>query len=168
MNNALPIFISFLAGISTVLGGLIIVFKKEYNSQNLSVFLGFSAGIMIGISFNAMVMAKEEFEIETISNVKIADVIDPTKDIGAYDKVITDQSSNKVMDMGNKIIGAIQLIGSIVSVLTLVVLGIKYMMASVEEKANVKESLTPYFIGCIVVFGAFGIWKLVINTFSGL
>ncbi len=50
MNNALPIFISFLAGISTVLGGLIIIFKKEYNSQNLSVFLGFSAGIMIGIS----------------------------------------------------------------------------------------------------------------------
>lgn len=50
MNNALPIFISFLAGISTVLGGLVIIFKKEYNSQNLSVFLGFSAGIMIGIS----------------------------------------------------------------------------------------------------------------------
>lgn len=50
MNNALPIFISFLAGISTVLGGLIIIFRKEYNSQNLSVFLGFSAGIMIGIS----------------------------------------------------------------------------------------------------------------------
>ena len=50
MNNTLPIFISFLAGISTVLGGLIIIFKKEYNSQNLSVFLGFSAGIMIGIS----------------------------------------------------------------------------------------------------------------------
>lgn len=50
MNNALPIFISFLAGISTVIGGLVIIFKKEYNSQNLSVFLGFSAGIMIGIS----------------------------------------------------------------------------------------------------------------------
>lgn len=50
MNNALPIFISFLAGISTVIGGFVIIFKKEYNSQNLSVFLGFSAGIMIGIS----------------------------------------------------------------------------------------------------------------------
>lgn len=50
MNNVLPIFISFLAGISTVIGGLVIIFKKEYNSQNLSVFLGFSAGIMIGIS----------------------------------------------------------------------------------------------------------------------
>ncbi len=50
MNNTLPIFLSFLAGISTVLGGLVIIFKKEYNSQNLSVFLGFSAGIMIGIS----------------------------------------------------------------------------------------------------------------------
>lgn len=46
----IPIFISFLAGISTVLGACVILFKKDYNSRNLSVFLGFSAGVMIGIS----------------------------------------------------------------------------------------------------------------------
>lgn len=124
--------------------------------------------IMIGISFNAMVMAKEEFEIETISNVKIADVIDPTKDIGAYDKVITDQSSNKVMDMGNKIIGAIQLIGSIVSVLTLVVLGIKYMTGSVEERAEYKKTMMPYVVGAVMVFAITNLLKILENVISGI
>ena len=124
--------------------------------------------IMIGISFNAMVMAKEEFEIETISNVKIADVIDPTKDIGANDKVITDQSSNKVMDMGNKILGAIQLIGSIVSVLTLVVLGIKYMTGSVEERAEYKKTMMPYVVGAVMVFAITNLLKILENVISGI
>ena len=124
--------------------------------------------IMIGISFNAMVMAKEEIEIETISNVKIADVIDPTKDIGAYDKVITDQSSNKVMAMGNKIIGAIQLIGSIVSVLTLVVLGIKYMTGSVEERAEYKKTMMPYVVGAVMVFAITNLLKILENVISGI
>ena len=115
-----------------------------------------------------MVMAKEEFEIETISNVKIADVIDPTKDIGAYDKVITDQSSNKVMDMGNKIIGAIQLIGSIVSVLTLVVLGIKYMTGSVEERAEYKKTMMPYVVGAVMVFAITNLLKILENVISGI
>lgn len=43
-----------------------------------------------------------------------------------------------------------------------VIIGIKYMMGSVEEKANYKEMLVPYLVGCLVVFGAFGIWKMVV------
>lgn len=41
-------------------------------------------------------------------------------------------------------------------------LGIKFMMASAEDKAKVKEALVPYVAGCIVIFGAMGIWKLAI------
>ena len=37
---------------------------------------------------------------------------------------------------------------------------------SVSEKANVKETLIPYIAGCIVIFGAFGIWKLVVTIMS--
>ena len=47
-------------------------------------------------------------------------------------------------------------------------LGIKFMMASAEDKAKVKESLVPYVVGCVVIYGAFGIWKLAITIFSGL
>ena len=48
------------------------------------------------------------------------------------------------------------------------VLGIKYMMGSVEEKAEYKQTLVAYLISCVVVFGAFGIWKLAINILSGV
>ena len=41
-----------------------------------------------------------------------------------------------------------------------VVLGIKFMIASVEDKAKVKEAFVPYIMGCIVIYGAFGIWRV--------
>ena len=47
-------------------------------------------------------------------------------------------------------------------------LGIKFMTASAEDKAKVKESLVPYIAGCIVIYGAIGIWKLTISIFSVL
>lgn len=43
-------------------------------------------------------------------------------------------------------------------------LGIKYMWSGVDEKAEVKNALVIFAIGCLVTYGAFGIWK-VITTF---
>ena len=48
------------------------------------------------------------------------------------------------------------------------IIGIQFMMALVEEKAKIKEALMPYFVGCMVVFGAFGLWKLAITILSKL
>lgn len=47
-------------------------------------------------------------------------------------------------------------------------LGIKFMLASAEDKAKVKESLIPYIAGCVVIFGAFIIWKLAIMLLAGI
>lgn len=63
----------------------------------------------------------------------------------------------------NDVYNIIFTIGVALSVVIGAVLGIKFMMGSVEEQAKVKETLLPYAIGCIVVFGAFGIWKLIIT-----
>lgn len=56
--------------------------------------------------------------------------------------------------------------GIIIAILVGMFLGIKYMMGSIEEKAELKETLIAYVVGCIVIFGAFGIWKLVAELFS--
>ncbi len=53
---------------------------------------------------------------------------------------------------GKEVIGAIQAIGSILSVAILVILGIKYMMGSAEERAEYKKSMIPYLIGAILLF----------------
>lgn len=59
-------------------------------------------------------------------------------------------------------------LGIIITIAIGGVLGIKFMMASAEDKAKIKESLVPYVVGCIVIYGAFGIWKMCINIFSAL
>ena len=56
--------------------------------------------------------------------------------------------------------------GIIVAIVIGMVLGLQFMTASVEEKAKVKESLVAYIAGCVVVFGAFGIWRLAVRVLS--
>ena len=48
------------------------------------------------------------------------------------------------------------------------ILGIKFMTESVEGQAKVKEMLIPYVAGCIVAFGSFGIWKLIVTVLSSI
>lgn len=59
-------------------------------------------------------------------------------------------------------------VGIIAAILVGILLGIKYMLGSIEEQAELKEMSIAYVVGCIVIFGAFGIWKLVIEIFSGI
>jgi ZIP family zinc transporter len=52
MNNiGLPLLLSFLAGICTILGCFILFFIKDFKKSYLSFFLGISAGAMIYLSF---------------------------------------------------------------------------------------------------------------------
>ena len=54
-------------------------------------------------------------------------------------------------------------ISSVLAIVVGMILGIKYMSATSEDKADIKQTLPAYIISCVVVFGAFTIWKLVIN-----
>lgn len=72
-------------------------------------------------------------------------------------------SSEKLKDASNSLYNALLAIATIVAVLVGAILGIQYMSAGVEKKVEVKESLFPYFISCIVIFGSLGIWKLVVT-----
>lgn len=52
MNNILlPLSLSFLAGICTIIGAFILFFIKDFKKSYLSLFLGISAGAMIYLSF---------------------------------------------------------------------------------------------------------------------
>ena len=61
--------------------------------------------------------------------------------------------ATKFEGFANTIIGGVQVIGSITSVIALIVMGIRYMLGSVEEKAEYKKTMKPYLIGAIMVFG---------------
>ena len=57
-------------------------------------------------------------------------------------------------------------VGIIVAVIVGLLIGIKYMTGSVVQKSETKQLLLPYIVGCVVIFGAFGIWKIVVELLN--
>lgn len=74
--------------------------------------------------------------------------------IGDLDKyqIKNEKGYGKVNEKAGTILGAIQMIGTIVSVGVLMVIGIKYMMSSVEAKAEYKKTFILYIIGAFLLF----------------
>ena len=75
--------------------------------------------------------------------------------------------TEKIQNIGNKIIGPIRVLGSIISVVTLVIIGIKYILGSVEEKAEYKKKILPYFIGGVIGFAITNLLKIIIDIVGG-
>lgn len=78
-------------------------------------------------------------------------------------KDLPGNTQTKIDNFGQGIIKVITTVGSICSVVVLIMLGIKYMMGSVEEKAEYKKTLLPYVIGASMVFAASSLVSIIYN-----
>mgnify|MGYP004630298227 FL=1 len=77
-------------------------------------------------------------------------------------------SDKEIKEANSDIFNTLLSVGIVLAVLVGGVLGVKFMIASAEDKAKIKEAMIPYVLGCIVIFGAFGIWKLAITILNNL
>lgn len=102
-------------------------------------------------------------------NTKVAstidDVIDDAKNILDHDSQI---EITQIRDFSNSIFNIFLTIGIVVATVVGSILGIKFITSSVEGKADVKKMLIVYVVGCIAVFGAFTIWKVVVTILQGI
>lgn len=57
-------------------------------------------------------------------------------------------------------------VGIVLAVSVGLVLGIQFITSGAAGQAKVKEKLIPFAVGAFVVFGAFGIWRLVYNILN--
>ena len=80
----------------------------------------------------------------------------------------TDVGTSSIQEVGNDVIGILTTIGVVLSVVILIVLGIKYMMGSAEEKAEYKKTMMPYIIGAALIFAASAIATVVYNFMRGI
>lgn len=91
--------------------------------------------------------------------------------ISSADKFIEDGKSEKnvgldegvIKDLSNTMYNILFVLGIVIAVIWGLVIAIKFITGSVEEKAEVKKTLIPYVAGCVVLFGAFTIWKIVVT-----
>ena len=81
--------------------------------------------------------------------------------------ILSDQEMQKAQDQINDassiIYNVLFGIGMVVAVVVGSILGIQFMISTVDEKAEIKKTLIVYVVGCVILFGAFGIWKIVVN-----
>lgn len=90
-----------------------------------------------------------------ISNTVFGTLIDDFKN------EITTTGASDLKTNGGKIVGLIQVIGTIVSVAMITVIGVKYLLGSAEQKAEYRKTMTPYFIGAILMFGATNLTQII-------
>ena len=76
--------------------------------------------------------------------------------------------SKEITSLGKSIVGILRTVGVVLSVVVLIIIGIKYMMGSAEEKAEYKKTLMPYVIGAALVFAASAIAGIVFSFTQGL
>lgn len=79
---------------------------------------------------------------------------------------VTDDTTLK--NTTDKIYNILLALGIVLSVIIGGILGIQIMWGSIEQQVKAKEMLLPYAVGCVVIFGAFGIWKICLTIFSQL
>ena len=65
---------------------------------------------------------------------------------------ITKSKTREFEKVGNTVLGIVRVAGILSSVGALMLLGIKYMLGSIEEKAEYKKTFPIYVLGCILVF----------------
>lgn len=95
------------------------------------------------------------------------------KDTTQMDTMISDMSSvgSTTVNSGEGIakvlattIVLIRIAGSGISLIVVTILGIKYMMASSNEKADIKKQAVPIVIGCALLFASLHIVSIIADV----
>ena len=90
------------------------------------------------------------------------DVLSNTENYKPDESAMDQASAGKIENATSKILTTISNVGIVVAVIMLAIIGIKYMIGSVEEKAQYKEDMLPYVIGAFILFGITGLVKILI------
>lgn len=93
----------------------------------------------------------------------IETIIDGLKDVKNGDT-----SSNSITQGINTIFSLIRYVGTGLSVITVMLLGIRYMSSSIEEKAEIKKKAVPIVIGCALLFATVNIMGIIIDVVNSI
>lgn len=95
-------------------------------------------------------------------------LVDPIENPDEYEPKANSKTDNiQFVKRANVVIGILQFVGTAISVITLMTLGIRYMLAGIQEKALYKETMGPYLIGAVMVFAIPNIIAIVYDFITG-
>lgn len=86
--------------------------------------------------------------------------------ISAGQQLDTPLDNAGVKNVSDIIYNILLILGVVATVIVGLIIGIKIVLGSNTEKAETKQLIIPYIIGCVVIFGAFIIWKMVVEILN--
>lgn len=131
-------------------------------SKSVKIITTLLLVIMLVMSFGNIAFASGSGDSK--SGGDIGTVIDQIN-TSANEKINDDSG---VANLGGQIVGIIQVVGIVVAVVILLVLGIKYMTGSAQEKAEYKKTMIPYIIGAILIFAASTVVNVIFNLATSI
>lgn len=120
------------------------------NSYKIKILINVIMIFTIIINFNYIVEAKFEGEIQG----SVVNDSDPSKNPDYYHPTTISPQEPEVQEKIGNILGVINVIGIVSSVIILMIIGMKYMFGSVEEKAEYKKTMSMYLLGTLILFSA--------------
>lgn len=82
------------------------------------------------------------------------------------DYIQSSEDNQGVIRIGNVIVWIVRTVGQSIAVVMLLIIGIKYILGSVEEKAEYKQSMWPYIIGAIMIFAGASLTDIIYKAFN--
>lgn len=122
--------------------------KKVSRFVTICLMLTFIITLVLSFTSNSYAKTDKKKSESSESSVSSSDMFDVMKDVN------TPAEDEKVQGVINTIIGLLQVAGTGIALITITMMGLKYIMASPGEKADVKKQVIPIIIGCILLFGA--------------
>ncbi len=116
--------------------------------------------IVINISLFSINTVQADSSLSSIISGGDSFIKDGEKDISI--------DTEKLKGASDTVYNVLLVIGICVAVIVASILGVQFMVGSAEEKAKVKDAMVIFVIGCIVVFGAFGFWKIFVTIGQNL
>lgn len=123
-----------------------------------SIFL-----IVTIININVCFATQQQVLVSDRGGSSGSKVIDPDTYNPSLDP-ITEEDAEGAMQIIGVVLGAIRNISVVVAVITLMIIGFKYILGSVEEKANYKATMMPYIIGCILAVSGTTLVSFIYNS----
>ena len=138
--------------------------KNTYLLKRILIFI-LSIVLIFSIDFyQKQVWAEEKILVKEEKKLAVStiDESDPIQHPEKY-KPGGGDGSDDIENFANIIIGSLQVVGTIAAVVMIMVIGMKYMIGSIEEKSKYKENMISYLVGIFFIFATPHIVRLIYN-----
>lgn len=77
--------------------------------------------------------------------------------------ITSEDIPENAVTMVNRIVTTLTILGTTISIIMVVAVGFKYMVGSIEERAEYKKTMIPMLIGAFMIFGTSWMVKFIYN-----